>query len=296
MSRVARLLLEFGAVLRFSLAIACVFLGALAQCAALTLDDISLMLRSGCSSEAIMDDLTRGTFDNTLDPQWEQEFIRLRASPALIETLKSGKDAPSKASALINAIKSGNYAPSEEEKLRRQEFVNRQGDVATNPLISEAKQVQQAANAQAAAKQAAAQQAAVAQAVAEWALAEQAVAKQAAAEQIVAEKSAAVAATRASLEEIRLATEKAQREEQKVDAEERRQVARAQDRRQAQEVIDKLQLDLFTGHSREQMKTDLFMATGQGPKAREVIDQMQTNLFMRHSKEQLKTDLFMMNP
>lgn len=58
-----------------------------------------------------------------------------------------------------------------------------------------------------------------------------------------------------------------------------------------------MQTSLFMGHSAEQLKTDLFMATGQGgPKTQQVVDQLQTDLFMGHSTEQLKTDLFMLNP
>jgi hypothetical protein len=73
--------------------------------------------------------------------------------------------------------------------------------------------------------------------------------------------------------------------------------AEAEDRQQARRLVDQMQTSLLMGHSRDQLKTDLFMANGQaGPKTRQVIDKMQTNLFMGHSKEQLKTDLFMLNP
>lgn len=130
---------------RLPLAIVCLSLSFLANCAALTLDEISLMLRSGVSSGEILGDLARGNFSETLDATWEKEFIRLHASPGLIEALRSGKQASSKASEIIKSIKRGEYAPSEEEKLRRRQFVNQlnDGGFAVNPLISEEKQAQQ---------------------------------------------------------------------------------------------------------------------------------------------------------
>ena len=79
------------------LAIISLFLGLrcfLADCAAITLDEISLKLSSGVSSQAILKELTRLPVYGTFDAEREKEF-RPIASPALIDALKSGKYAAS---------------------------------------------------------------------------------------------------------------------------------------------------------------------------------------------------------
>ena len=97
---------------RFTVAIICAFLCTgcfIADCAAITLDEIGLMLRSGVSSQAIMKkELTRGPVYGTFDAERAEEFKTI-ASPALIEALKSGK-----------------YAASEAEELARQKAIEQQ--------------------------------------------------------------------------------------------------------------------------------------------------------------------------
>lgn len=57
---------------------------------AVTLEEIRLMLRSGFSSESIIQErLVRGKVYGRFDAQWEKEFRALNASPKLLETLKS---------------------------------------------------------------------------------------------------------------------------------------------------------------------------------------------------------------
>ncbi|MEY2536413.1 MAG: hypothetical protein QOG67_153 [Verrucomicrobiota bacterium] len=79
-----------------------VFAHMVAGCTAITLDEISLMLRSGFSSETIIrDELVPkaahgGRVYGSFDAKREEEFKRLNASPALIEALKSGKYAPTR--------------------------------------------------------------------------------------------------------------------------------------------------------------------------------------------------------
>jgi hypothetical protein len=131
-------------MLRLSLAVACLFISVVANCAALTLDDISLMLRSGVPSKVIiLEDLTYGKFDGELDAVWEKEFVRLGASPALIEALRSGK--PSKVAEIIKATKNGTYEPSEEDKIRRQDFISQLNSdhFTVSPLMSEEKEADQ---------------------------------------------------------------------------------------------------------------------------------------------------------
>jgi uncharacterized protein YaiL (DUF2058 family) len=67
-----------------------------ANCTAITLDEIDLMLRAGFSSETIMqEELGSGRVYGTFDAKREREFKLMGASPALIEALKSGKYAAS---------------------------------------------------------------------------------------------------------------------------------------------------------------------------------------------------------
>jgi hypothetical protein len=80
-------------MLRAPLVIACVFLctrGLFADSTALTAREIGLMLRSGYSSQAILEDLKTRHFAETLSPEAEDELKKTNASPALIEALKSG--------------------------------------------------------------------------------------------------------------------------------------------------------------------------------------------------------------
>jgi hypothetical protein len=96
-------------MLRLPLAVICLFLCTrclFADSAALTVDEIHLMLRQHYSSKEILDDLKTRHFAETLDAEWEQKFSRLHASPALIDALKSGR-----------------YAASEAEKIELKRFV-----------------------------------------------------------------------------------------------------------------------------------------------------------------------------
>lgn len=62
------------------------------SCTAVTLEEIRLMLRSGFSSETIIqEELLRGKVYGRFNAQWEKEFRALNASPKLIEALKSRK-------------------------------------------------------------------------------------------------------------------------------------------------------------------------------------------------------------
>jgi hypothetical protein len=68
------------------------------DCRGITLDEISLMLRTGFSSETILrEGVVNGRVYGTFDAEREKEFKDLKASPALIDALKSGKYAPSDA-------------------------------------------------------------------------------------------------------------------------------------------------------------------------------------------------------
>jgi uncharacterized protein YaiL (DUF2058 family) len=121
-----------------------------ANCTAITLDEIDLMLRSGFSSETIMrEELASGRVYGTFDSKREGEFKLLGASSALIEALKSGK-----------------YAASEEET---KHFNQRQVAVAESQKEAaqqrEREEIEQAKIAQRATRQfATAQQQAAAQA------------------------------------------------------------------------------------------------------------------------------------
>lgn len=72
--------------------------------------------------------------------------------------------------------------------------------------------------------------------------------------------------------------------------------AQEEDRRQAQKLIDTVSTDLFLGRSRDQLKTDVFMAEIGGRQTQDIRQKIQTDLFLGHSNEQLKTDVFMLNP
>ena len=129
-------------MLRIPLAVVCLFIALAGHCAALTLDDISLMLRSGVSSGEILEDISRGNIAFRLDAIWEKELVRIGASPALIEAIKSGKS--SKAAEILRAVKNGTYEQSDEDKLHRQHLINEVNNnpFAVNPLMSEAKRSQ----------------------------------------------------------------------------------------------------------------------------------------------------------
>lgn len=57
----------------------------------LTANDVSLMLRSGYTSETIVEDLTKRHFADTLDEKMESQLIRSGATLELVADLKSGK-------------------------------------------------------------------------------------------------------------------------------------------------------------------------------------------------------------
>jgi hypothetical protein len=61
----------------------------------LTVKEISLMLRSGYSSETILRDLSVRHFAGTFDPATEEQLRQSNASSALIDALKSGNNAAS---------------------------------------------------------------------------------------------------------------------------------------------------------------------------------------------------------
>lgn len=117
---------------RLPFAVVCVSFSFLADCAALTLDEISLMLRSGFSSRTIMqEELVGARVYGRFDAEWEKEFIRLHASPALIEAIKSGK-----------------YAPPEAEQLAWQKAVREQENTPTAIEIEGKRITKQAAEQQ----------------------------------------------------------------------------------------------------------------------------------------------------
>lgn len=58
--------------------------------APLTTKEISLMLRSGYSSEAVLQELSKRKLGETLDPAAEEQLIKAGASKELISTLESG--------------------------------------------------------------------------------------------------------------------------------------------------------------------------------------------------------------
>ncbi len=70
-----------------------------------TVAEISLMLRSGCSSATVLQDVATRHFVGTLDLEAEIRIREVNASPALIQ-----------------ALKSGNYAASEQEKIAGREL------------------------------------------------------------------------------------------------------------------------------------------------------------------------------
>lgn len=119
-------------MLRLPLTVVCLSLGFAVNCGALTLEEISLMLRSGFSSRTIMqEELVGARVYGTFDAEWEKEFVRLHASPAL-----------------IGALKSGNYAPSETERLAWEKAVKEQENVPTAVQIEGERIAKQAAEQQ----------------------------------------------------------------------------------------------------------------------------------------------------
>jgi hypothetical protein len=58
--------------------------------APLTVKEVSLMLRSGYSSEAVLQELSKRKFADTLDPTSEEQLVKAGASQSLINTLESG--------------------------------------------------------------------------------------------------------------------------------------------------------------------------------------------------------------
>ena len=117
-----------------------------AHCTAITLDEISLMLRSGFSSETIIkEDLIGGRVYGTFNAEQEKELKALGASPDLIEALRSGR-----------------YAATEKETAdflqrqhaAKQEAANRVGEQSRQRKIT-----QQTAESYAASRQQAAAQA-----------------------------------------------------------------------------------------------------------------------------------------
>lgn len=56
----------------------------------LTVKEVSLMLRSGFSSEVVLRELSKRKFADTLDPTSEEQLVKAGASQSLINTLESG--------------------------------------------------------------------------------------------------------------------------------------------------------------------------------------------------------------
>lgn len=71
----------------FFLCAVCCICGAPAP---LTIKEVSLMLRSGYSSEAILQELSKRKFGETLDSTGEEQLVKAGASKSLISTLESG--------------------------------------------------------------------------------------------------------------------------------------------------------------------------------------------------------------
>ena len=64
--------------------------GLTAGLAPLTVKEVSLMLRSGYSSEVVLQELSKRKFADTLDSTSEEQLAKLGASKSLISTLESG--------------------------------------------------------------------------------------------------------------------------------------------------------------------------------------------------------------
>jgi thiol-disulfide isomerase/thioredoxin len=88
----ARLLLVIRRMPRFLLLVCvCSFpVIARAELAALTTNDISLMLRTGYSSKTVLKELAQRKFADTIDSTQETQLIHAGATPELLLTLKSG--------------------------------------------------------------------------------------------------------------------------------------------------------------------------------------------------------------
>src|SRR4051794_10533034 len=56
----------------------------------LTTKQVSLMLRSGYSSETVMQELANHHFGDTFDPAVEKQLQKAGATPALLDALRSG--------------------------------------------------------------------------------------------------------------------------------------------------------------------------------------------------------------
>jgi hypothetical protein len=251
----ARFLLPLRGIMRTTLAV--IFLSwstalLFADELPLTVDEISLMLRLDYSSDSIMQELSTRHFSGAFPPDAEKQLAAAKASPALLDALKSDK------------YKASQY-----------EIQKAQAKVAEMSASAQKYDEQQKTNAKLA--------------VAE------------SREKLVQERKAEREARRSH----DLQTRPAERRAAEV-AKERRlaeltepgehlnQTPQDQDRRQARELIEKLRLDLSTGHSREQLNADLSMAAGQGPKTREVAERMRADLLSGHSNNRLKRDLLVM--
>jgi nucleoredoxin len=79
----------------FLLVLACSLVSAYAATAPLTTAEIGLMLRTGYSSKAVLEDLTKRKFADVLDETKESQLIRAGATPELLLALKSGSYAVS---------------------------------------------------------------------------------------------------------------------------------------------------------------------------------------------------------
>src|SRR2546421_13049752 len=73
-----------------TVAVALVSSGLAGNLSPLTVKDVSLMLRSGYSSDAVEREVAARHFIGTLDPGAEKNLAQAGASPALINGLKSG--------------------------------------------------------------------------------------------------------------------------------------------------------------------------------------------------------------
>jgi hypothetical protein len=220
----------------------------------LTVDEISLMLRSGYSSDDVIRELSTRHFGEAYSADVEKELARYKASPALIEALKSNKYAASpdemrRAQAKVAEMKTSAQGYANQEKVNAKLAV----EDSREKLVEERR---------------------------------------------VEGKPWRARELQATVDEERI-PERAKARDRRIAelteaAQSTNQTGLDQDRRQAQELINKLRVDLSRGHSREQLEADLRMADGQGPKTREVAERMRTDLAMAHSREQLKRDLVKM--
>ena len=76
--------------LAIGLCLICPLCYLMAEPTPLTIKDVSLMLRAGYSSEAVLQELSNRKFVDTLDPTSEKQLVQAGANQILIEALRSG--------------------------------------------------------------------------------------------------------------------------------------------------------------------------------------------------------------